>query len=264
MGLASRYSTQGHAQHHPFVEAVVHGGSVTLLYLVHILYLVYLAGRSVQTTLWQRWQQFQLPMDLDSDKQRLKKVPAHLCIVVSSELHRSDSDWHAIIHDLCQVACWAWHMGIETLTLFDASGKLKSLAIPIYKQHDLMLHDWCHIHGLQVPSQDDFLLTIASLDDAHNDLVHAARHAHQHLVSNQLSTNAIDQTLVNALIPGTDPDLMIVYDGLPHDFLYINGYSPWHLKNTEFINATHYHRFDYALFSHCLYKYAKVEQRFGR
>jgi hypothetical protein len=31
----------------------------------------------------------------------------------------------------------------------------------------------------------------------------------------------------------SDPDLMIVYDGLPHNYISLDGYNPWQIKLTE-------------------------------
>ncbi|ORX50568.1 hypothetical protein DM01DRAFT_1337726 [Hesseltinella vesiculosa] len=249
-------------------DALLSGLAIVALNLLHLGYLCYLALKSFKCTIAQHWRRYQLThadMDLEQDRLHLQKIPRHLCIAISSELTRSDDDWAAIIMDQCQAACWAWHLGIQRLTIFEASGKLKSLSLSLYKQHSQTLHDYCQQHGLD-RSHDAMKLAVLSLEDAQQDLVRTSRKVYQHLNTQRLTADTIDVTLVDTFMQEStsDPDLMIVYDGLPHDHLFINGYSPWRLKNTEFINATNHHRLDYAFFSHCLYKFAKVEQRFGR
>lgn len=61
----------------------------------------------------------------------------------------------------------------------------------------------------------------------------------------------------------SDPDLMILYDGLPHNYVSLGGYPPWHIRLTEIANCSNYHDLDYNLFSKCLYRFSKVQQRFG-
>lgn len=62
----------------------------------------------------------------------------------------------------------------------------------------------------------------------------------------------------------SDPDLMIVYDGLPHNYISLDGYPPWFIRLTEIANCSNHHKLNYDLFSKCLYRFSRVEQRFGK
>lgn len=33
----------------------------------------------------------------------------------------------------------------------------------------------------------------------------------------------------------SDPDLMLVCDGLPHNYISLDGFPPWHIRLTEFL-----------------------------
>ncbi|KAI7900705.1 uncharacterized protein BX663DRAFT_439079, partial [Cokeromyces recurvatus] len=88
----------------------------------------------------------------------------------------------------------------------------------------------------------------------------------QQLACNHLNDN-IDINLVNQYMhidTISDPDLMIIFDGLPHNYISLDDYPPWHIRLTEMMNCFNCHYLDYNLFSKCLYKFSKVEQRLGR
>ncbi|SAL97884.1 hypothetical protein [Absidia glauca] len=258
-------------------QSVVHGVCVSILYLIHMLYMAYIAQKVLRTNAKQQWQNLLLAYQpladdkqslarghsdrfyslLKDDQRRLTKLPGHLAITLSTELllDRTNEDWTTIIQDLGQVACWAWEMGIKELSVFDASGTLKSRAVEIAKQQSMALHQWKqHYHSDLIP-ENDFQCSILSLEDAQSYLVHATQKAYQHHLKNE----EIDIEWVDGVMQAsmTDPDLMIVYDGLPHHYISLDGYSPWHIRLTEFI-------LNYDLFISSLFKYARVEQRFGR
>ncbi|RUS33252.1 hypothetical protein BC938DRAFT_472378 [Jimgerdemannia flammicorona] len=62
----------------------------------------------------------------------------------------------------------------------------------------------------------------------------------------------------------TEPNLMIVIGGTPHKYVSLEGFPPWHVRLTEIVNMSGHDRIDYTLFLRSLYRYSKVEQRFGR
>ncbi|KAI8078642.1 uncharacterized protein BX664DRAFT_342376 [Halteromyces radiatus] len=259
---------------------------VSTLYLIHFIYIAYIAQQTLRTCIVHGWRRYRFQLQynnnnsslLSSNKQKdmitllkydrsqLTKIPHHVGITVSSELvfERSEEDWNRIIFDLCQVCCWAWEMGIKEVSVLDASGVLKNMAIDIYKQQSMTLHEWKQQHSSSsCLMQNDFRFKILSLEDTQTQIVQATQKVFKHIQYNK--TTSIDINLVNEFMQEdlSDPDLMIVYDGLPHQYVSIDGYSPWHIRLTEFVNATAYHRLDYILFSSCLYQYSKVEQRFG-
>ncbi|KAI8332242.1 Decaprenyl diphosphate synthase-like protein [Chlamydoabsidia padenii] len=257
---------------------IINALCVSILYLIHFVYIAHLAQQVVRTTLHRHWRQFvwnqqdnKQPQDayslLKKDQGQLTKVPHHLAITVSSEhlLERSEEDWKTVISDLCQVTCWAWEMGIKEISVFDATGVLKNKTMEINKEQSMALHCWKKEHHPEDDlTQNDFRFIILSLEDSQSQLVKATQKSYQHYIKN--NNASIDIDLVNGFMQESmsDPDLMIIYDGLPHNYVSIDGYSPWHIRLTEFVNATSHHRLDYPLYISCLYKYSKVEQRFGQ
>lgn len=99
----------------------------------------------------------------------------------------------------------------------------------------------------------DFQCSILSLEDAQSHLVHATQKAYQHHLKNEVidiewvdgfmqgKRNGMKRDLIRLINTSmyiasmTDPDLMIVYDGLPHNYISLDGYSPWHIRLTEFM-----------------------------
>ncbi|CAO3597723.1 unnamed protein product [Absidia cylindrospora] len=275
---------------------------MSALYAIQFIYMAYIAQQTLFTTLNHRWQNYRLGNTqhlsnvfgllslststaekqqrrlqdsnilsmLNDDKTQLSKIPRHLAITLSSELlfERTEDDWNMIVNDVCQVSCWAWEMGIKELSVYEASGVLKSMAVDIYKQQSKVLHEWKQQHHPTSSSlaENDFGFLILSLDDAQSQLVDATQKSFKHINNNQEKVSSININLVDEFMNETmsDPDLMVVYDGLPHHYISLDGYPPWHIRLTEFINSTSHHRLDYMLFSSCLYRYAKVEQRLGR
>ncbi|CAO3626277.1 unnamed protein product [Cunninghamella echinulata] len=194
---------------------------------------------------------------------------------------RTQEDWDRIIHDICQTSCWAFEMGIKELSIFDASGILKNMAVDIYKQQSIILHNWCqnkkkenksnNMENDKEDNDDDdehkkeFKFSILSMDDVQSEITRVSQKVYKHITNNKMTTDAINVQLVDGFMQETmsDPELMIIYDGLPHNYVSTNGYFPWHIRLTEFLNVTSYHQLNYTLFSSCLYRYSKVEQRFG-
>lgn len=61
---------------------------------------------------------------IQEDKLRLTKIPKHLSILISRELaaERSEREWNTLVHELCLFSAWAWEVGVQELTVFDATG----------------------------------------------------------------------------------------------------------------------------------------------
>ncbi|CAO3609265.1 unnamed protein product [Cunninghamella blakesleeana] len=284
------------------INNITHILCILALYTIHFFYLIYIAQKTLRTSLNHRYHQLMLQYYHDQttsksslllllssslsslekeqdnnnnrlltliqqDKEKLSKIPNHLAITISDELvfERSQDDWNHIIHDICQTSCWAFEIGIKELSIYDPSDTLKSMAIDIYKQQSNTLHEWCIRNHHQDDDKNKFRFSIYSKDDVNSEITQVNQKIYQHVLSNKLSTDDINVSLVDEFMQETmsDPELMIIYDGLPHHYVSLNGFFPWHIRLTEFINVTSYHRLNYSLFSSCLYRYSKVEQRFG-
>ncbi|KAI9308274.1 Decaprenyl diphosphate synthase-like protein [Cunninghamella echinulata] len=267
---------------------------ILALYTIHFIYIIYIAQKTLRRNIAHRYHQFVLkyhdhqsipslllsssPVEeveeekkkkqqgkllnlIHQDKSKLSKIPKHLAITISDEMvfERTQEDWDRIIHDICQTSCWAFEMGMKELSIFDASGILKNMAVDIYKQQSITLHNWCQ------NKKKKFKFSILSMDDVQSEITQVSQKVYKHITSNKMTIDTINVQLVDEFMQETmsDPELMIIYDGLPHNYVSISGYFPWHIRLTEFLNVTSYHQLNYTLFSLCLYRFSKVEQRFG-
>ncbi|KAI7847378.1 Decaprenyl diphosphate synthase-like protein [Circinella umbellata] len=237
-----------------------------LLHLIHIGYLTFIIYKTLRSMLIDLYHQH-LVTSTDTeelirfDKAQLTKIPKHLSILISSELlhERTVKEWDVILDDLCRVSCWAWEFGIEELSVFDASGELKSLGIDVYKRQSTMLHQW-----MTNKEKRGLKFSVVSAEDGRPSISRAA----QNIVKQKIPSENIDIALVDKFVHEcseiSDPELMLVYDALPHSYISLDGFPPWHIRLTEFINKGTHHRLDYMTFSSTLLQYSKVEQRFGR
>ncbi|KAI8979002.1 hypothetical protein BDB01DRAFT_725898 [Pilobolus umbonatus] len=135
------------------------------------------------------------------------------------------------------------------------------MSVDLYKQQSTMLHEWMRTSDNKENTAIKF--SILSDKDGHKEMGYVT----QKIAKTLKSTDLLDVQLVDDYIHDhqsiSDPDLCIVYDGLPHNYISLDGYPPWHIRLTEIINGSYYHTLNYALFSQYLYRYSKVEQRFG-
>ncbi|KAI9278300.1 Decaprenyl diphosphate synthase-like protein [Phascolomyces articulosus] len=245
-----------------FVDAICR----IILHLIHIIYLTFIIYKTVRTMALDLYHQH-LVHSTDTeelirfDKAQLTKIPKHFSILISNELshERTIQEWDNIVDDLCRVSCWAWEFGIEELSIFDASGDLKELGIDVYKRQSTMLHQW-----MSNKEKRGLKFSIVSAEDGRSSVSRAA----QNIAKQKIPSEKIDIALVDKFVHEcsdiSDPELMVVYDALPHSYISLDGFPPWHIRLTEFINKGTHHRLDYMTFSSTLLQYSKVEQRFGR
>ncbi|ORY91134.1 Decaprenyl diphosphate synthase-like protein [Syncephalastrum racemosum] len=155
-------------------------------------------------------------------------------------------------------------MGIERFSVYDSTDELQANASEIVKRQSACLHHWIHTsHPSSTKSRPALKFSILSSKDGRSRLARLT----QSIIEKGIPSSQIDLQMVDTLVHDetmSDPDLMLVYDGLPHNYLSLDGFPPWHIPLTEFIHEPQYHHLDYHLFAKTLYRYSKVEQRFGR
>jgi hypothetical protein len=64
------------------------------------------------------------------------------------------------MYDISLSTCWAWDFGIKEISVYDASGIIKSMSIDLYKQQSIMLHDYmiqCNNGEKIKPGKVDFV-----------------------------------------------------------------------------------------------------------
>ncbi|KAL1931693.1 hypothetical protein VTP01DRAFT_9836 [Rhizomucor pusillus] len=251
------------------------------LYIVHIAFLIYTACRVLRKYIDNHISCSGLHSNhvpdrsrILHDKARLVKIPKHLSFLISRELaiERSVEDWEMLVNDICLATCWAWEFGIHQVSVFDASGELQSMTMDICKQQYNTLFQW--IKSSQSASSSDEIsksmallkFRIVTPKEGRPQIAKVTQDIAKHLQTTGGSSDDIDIGMVDKFVHKdsiSDPDLMLVCDGLPHNYISLDGFPPWHIRLTEFLNESTSHRIDYALISRCLYRYSKVEQRFG-
>ncbi|RUP39366.1 hypothetical protein BC936DRAFT_138353 [Jimgerdemannia flammicorona] len=110
-------------------------------------------------------------------------------------------------------------------------------------------------------------LNVFSAEDGIGHIVEMTQSLSNAAQSGALSSKDIDINLVDKFLRKqdlTEPNLMIVIGGTPHKYVSLEGFPPWHVRLTEIVNMSGHDRIDYTLFLRSLYRYSKVEQRFGR
>ncbi|CEI86546.1 hypothetical protein RMCBS344292_00985 [Rhizopus microsporus] len=241
---------------------------VILLHTLHFIYIIYISFR----TTWQycivyihRLTEKEIFECIQYDRAQLTKIPKHLSIHISNELAstRSHKDWEEIITNVCSVSCWAWEFGIREISVYDASGIMKSISVDLYKQQSKSLNEWIKAYSTKrTTKQESYIkLSFLSGENGKSYMGAVVQRMAKQINVNDVHIGLVDKHMHDSF---SDPDLMIVYNGLPHHYVSLDGYSPWHIKLTEFINFSHHHSLNYTLFSKALYRFSKVEQRFGR
>ncbi|CEG79800.1 hypothetical protein RMATCC62417_14222 [Rhizopus microsporus] len=242
---------------------------VVLLHTLHFIYIIYISFR----TTWQycivyihRLTEKEIFECIQYDRAQLTKIPKHLSIHISNELAstRSHKDWEEIINNVCSVSCWAWEFGIREISVYDASGMMKYISVDLYKQQSKTLNEWIKAYSTKrTTKQENYIkLSFLSGESGKSHMGAVVQRMAKQINVNDVHIGLIDKHMHEDSF--SDSDLMIVYNGLPHHYLSLDGYSPWHIKLTEFINFSHHHSLNYTLFSKALYRFSKVEQRFGR
>ncbi|RCI03139.1 hypothetical protein CU098_001066, partial [Rhizopus stolonifer] len=192
-----------------------------ILYILHFLYLLYIGYISfsvyLYTTFYQSKADIQARMQFD--KRQLTKIPNHLAIHISRELlsSRSLKDWDTMMLDICMATCWAWEFGIQEVSVYDASGVFKSMAVDLYKQQSTMLHEW--MTNQMEKNRPAIKFSVLSGENGKPHMGYVV----QEMIKN--NKQAIDIELVDTymhLNTISDPDLMISYDGLPHNYVSLD------------------------------------------
>ncbi|KAI8984522.1 Decaprenyl diphosphate synthase-like protein [Mycotypha africana] len=245
-----------------------------ILYLIHILYMSCVACKSLQLYLSLKLQTLCAKEDdaiilqrILYDKKHLTKIPKHLTINISRELSttRNLQDWETIKYQLSKATCWAFEFGIQEVSVYDSLGMMKSVEVDLYKQQSTLLHEWITEKSLNLKEeqqQKDFKFTILSAENGKRQMRYVTQEIIKKHFNDDINVDLVDKYMHTDTI--SDPDLMIVYDGLPHNYISLDDYPPWYIRLTEIVNCTSCHCLDYNVFSKCLYKFSKVEQRFGR
>lgn len=238
-----------------------------ILYTLHFIYISFIAFKSLHSYLENLFRdthqhQHDIHQRIQFDKTQLTKIPEHLTINVSRELAstRSCKEWEKLMYDISMSTCWAWDFGIKEVSVYDASGIMKSVSVDLYKQQSTILHDYMIKYNNGEKIRPALKFSILSIE---NGKQHMGRVV-QEMAKDHPDT--IDIPLVDQYMhmdSVSDPDLMILYDGLPHNYVSLDGYPPWHIRLTEIANCSNYHHLNYHVFSKCLYRFSKVEQRFG-
>lgn len=121
----------------------------TILYTLHFIYISFIALKSLYLYLEDLFRnthqnQHDIHRRIQLDKSQLTKIPEHLTINVSRELSstRSCKEWEKLMYDISVSTCWAWDFGINEVSVYDASGIMKSVSVDLYKQQSAILHGY--------------------------------------------------------------------------------------------------------------------------
>lgn len=241
-----------------------------ILSTLHFLYLSFISIKTLNSYIYNLYlsnghNNEDIPQRIQYDKTQLTKIPGHLTINISRELlsSRTLGDWEEAMYNISIATCWAWEFGIKEVSVYDASGVMKSMEVELYKQQSNMVHNWINTTSLTEKNRPAIKFSILSGENGQSHMGHVAQEiALQSNDKSKIDIKLVDKYMHENTI--SDPDLMIVYDGLPHNYISLDGYPPWFIRLTEIANCSNYHKMTYDLFSKCLYRYSRVEQRLGR
>jgi len=199
-----------------------------------------------------------------------------LAIIVSKErswINRSARQWDAIIQDICNTCVWSSELGIREVSVFEPSGYLKRRSTLVQKQLSKAFEDWqlsvAKLNGTasQPTSSKGFKLSIFAEEDGKAHVGQVARQMavavteEGRFTSDDINVQLVDKWMAESL---SEPELALVCYGTAHHYIELNGFFPWHMRLTEFINIPSYKSLSYPLFIQVMCRYSNVEQRFGR
>ncbi|KAL1917327.1 uncharacterized protein VTP21DRAFT_4983 [Calcarisporiella thermophila] len=224
----------------------------------------------------------------------LPKKPHHLTVVLprlESEQQLGDT-----IRDIAMLACWCVEARIAFLSIYESSGKIKHEIDAITKEIARLKIKWFgeedkhqvkvgamsllngvkYVNGLKPTNgkystlhqySPDLNVILLSHEDGYRHVVEATKSICQSVNHGDIAEKEISMELVDDRISASfsEPNLMIVLSNTrwPDQPLRLYGYPPWHIRLTEIIHVAA-PRISYRVFRNALYRYARVEQRFGR
>ncbi|XP_022702335.1 dehydrodolichyl diphosphate synthase complex subunit nus1-like isoform X2 [Varroa jacobsoni] len=199
---------------------------------------------------------------LNLSKHSLPKKPAHLALVVADPPVR--------FADLAKVLAWCHETGIYYVTLYDFDGLIKSspnvlleAAAPLARgKFKIELHFFSQERHNEMASRNNVSgvvhVHLAASEDGRSALVEAARVLYRNGTTDVTISN-VDQ-LLRVRTDWPEPDLLIRCGGV-HSHL---GFLPWALRLTEFADLYSHKYLLPSEFRDLLYKFAKIDRRFGR
>ncbi|OQR71657.1 nogo-B receptor-like [Tropilaelaps mercedesae] len=198
----------------------------------------------------------------------LPKRPAHLAMVIADPPVR--------FTDLSKILAWCHEAGIYYVTLYDFDGLIKSApnqlleaAGPLARgKFKIELHFFSHERHNEMASRNNVSgvlhVHLAASEDGRGALVEAARTLHRTRATGVTISN-LDRLLRGKFHHGLrtdwpEPDLLIRCGGV-HSHL---GFLPWALRLTEFADLYSHKYLLPSEFQDLLWKFAKIDRRFGR
>lgn len=228
--------------------------------------------------------------------EHLSKRPSHIAVSLptATQLYLL----HEEIAKVSKLACWCLAAEIDVLTVYEASGKLKSVARNIEESVLLAVEEFyrpsceermnvvthclpgvlirhttvtdndvpCAKEEGSVEKKDPGLRLIVNLisrDDGKPQLANVTRTVCNLVKENKLSPDLINVDYINKFMRDPfhpDPELLI----LSGDRICLEGFPPWQLRLTEIFHIGGNQDVCYNTFLHALHRYANCEMRFGR
>ncbi|KAF2459720.1 Decaprenyl diphosphate synthase-like protein [Lineolata rhizophorae] len=289
------------------IKALLH----TLLFaLIHSLFSVYVRGRRAWRACRSRflavmYYHHRTPELIRRDVSRLERLPAHLSVVLDlDEDERSGAGLEGLVGEVSEVAAWCACAGVNTLSIYERTGILKSYIPQTHRVITATLQSYFGRSrtpslSLRTPHQPSYSPPASSSrpSSAHstastpNDAAGAAApdsSGTPHLTVLLLSADDGRGTIVDLtktlaemaqrgkLAPAdisselVDAELEETVMGEP-DLLVLfgpdvklDGYPPWQVRLTEIFHVPDNKGVGYQVFLQALYSFAKAQMRFGR
>lgn len=173
------------------------------------------------------------------------RIPKHIALAFSNEVDYLD------LQSIARLLYWCKQLRIDTITLYDDLGRLKS------RQVELIKHFERHMRMLGFEKHIDRVdgLNVICRRDGRQKFVEDVRD-----LLRTTGPESIDLQRVQDRVGwSTDPDLLISF-GTP---LCLYGFPPWQLRLTEILSIPTHRNVPQKVFIDCLRRFSSIAQRQG-
>lgn len=257
-----------------------------ILYLLHVIAGIYLRTRYLYHFLLSRvyavlYYHHHTPELIRKDVKCLDRLPQHVSVVL--EYRKGGGGVEGLINEVAEIGCWCASAGIPMLSVYEQTGVLKKYIATAHRLTATRLHSYFgrerpklriyapHLLSSTATSstgtEDDELadleITFISEEDGRESLVDLTKTLCEmtqrgKMAVEDVTIEVVDAEIETLTIP--EPDLLILFSPT----VKLLGYPPWQIRLTEIFHVPDNDGVGYQVFLRALYKYAKVEMRFGR
>ncbi|KAF1808930.1 hypothetical protein P152DRAFT_404285 [Eremomyces bilateralis CBS 781.70] len=263
-----------------------------LFLIVHAVFAVYMRVRRVVRALKDRmfaltYYHHHTPELIRRDVAKLSKIPRHLSVVVSYDPRGNGGvELERLLNHVGELSAWCASAGIETLSVYERTGILKTHIPTTHAHITSTLHTYFPPHttpalSLRCPNHPSFsppstppspfsqtpnprlTVILLSAEDGRDTIVDLTKTLTEMSQRGKLAPSDISTDLVDAEITESvmgEPDLVVCFG----ERMKLDGFPPWQIRLSEiFCSPDNSSGVGYQVFLRALHKFGKAQMRFG-